>query len=246
MTETKREALKRIGYLALGCFIIFLIWKETGPLRFIGFIALLFIFYQMICLIFSAQQIIDEFFPPKIYYDNNPNSIDRSITKIAYSIFFAGLGILFFEERNIDNTIMGLDLFWKSSLSGLLLGVVIIVLLYLFWPSIFFESNRRIVIYSALPIGLMLLIPSVCSMLNRYNSEGKIQCVNFKIKGKSQKGSESASSYVYIVVNDNEEQFQISNKLYEQLQEREYIQLCLKNGFLGYPFVDEFKLSEES
>lgn len=97
-----------------------------------------------------AQLIIDDFYPPKHLSEAKTKPFDKVIYYISVGLFFIGLLFNIFEIQYLDNTIHGMNMFWKAASLGILLAVCITILLKRKYPSIYYESSRRIGVHFGL------------------------------------------------------------------------------------------------
>lgn len=245
-TEIRKEFYKRLIYVCLGIFPIIFVWEQKGPERFIGLAGFVFSMCQLILIIGMSQIIVDDFFPPKTYYEKTTKRIDKFIYYFAMTLFFGGLVFEIFEISVIDNTINGATFFWKSAFIGVAIASLITIILKLTNSSVYDESSRRYSVHFGLFIGFFLFIPAIASYINHTYAENNINCKTYEIVRKSTGGKRNKSSWLFLKLdNKSEERFDVSRVFYDKVSEGGQVQLCTKKGKLGYDFVEKFKTIDE-
>ncbi len=149
------------------------------------------------------------------------------------------------EIPKIDNTINGTTLFWRWASTGLILAIVITIYLKR-KKSLFDEySETRIGVHFGLFLGLFLLLPGIGSLINHSFASNETNCIETEIKRKSLGASKLRSRFIFPTnpVLQNE-RFDVTNHFYNQIEQGDTIITCLKEGALGYTFVDQFKLNQ--
>lgn len=245
MTPIRKEFFKRLSYIGLGIIPIIFVWEQKGPERFIGLAGFIFSMYQLIMIIAMSQLIIDDFFPPKTYYESKTKPFDNFAYRFATGLFLVGLVFEIFEIRRIDNTISGTKFFWTYALAGILIATVVTAILKLKSPSVYFESNRRFTVHFGLFLGFFLIVPATASFVNHYFSDSIINCNQYKIVRKSTGGRRNKSSWLFLQINGHDERFDVSRNLWNSVGEGGLVVLCTQKGKLGYDFVEKIKMVDE-
>lgn len=244
--QTKKDFFRRLLYIGICAIPIYLLRNEDGPLRFLVLGFFLFGMYQLLLMIALSPLTINAFFPPKVLYEEKPKRFDTFMYYFSSAMFFVGLVCLIFEIRTIDNTINGIQLFWLSGLSGVVLAAVVTLLLKLFHPSVYYESKRRYMVHSGLFLGFFLFMAATASFVNRTFAEKEEVCVAYEIIRKGTSSSRRGSKEYFIFLNvpsNKEERFAIDKALHQQLSEGGYVELCKVKGTLGFDFVTGFKVA---
>ena len=241
MRSIRKEFFTRLAYLGLGIIPILFLWEQKGPLRFIALAGFVFGMYQILILIAMSQTIIDDFFPPKAY-GKTKKTFDNLVYRFATIFFFVALVSELFEFRRMDNTIGGTKIFWTYALIGVLIAALVTALLKLKSPSVYHESTRRFTVHFALFLGFFLITPATASFVNHYYSDAKIDCNKYKIVRKGTGGKRQKSSFLFLQINGQEERFEVTRNLWNNVNQDGNVILCTQKGHLGYDFVKEFKI----
>jgi len=244
MTAIRKDFFKRLVCIGLGIVPIIFVWEQKGPERFIGLAGFVFGMYQLIMIIAMSQGIIDDFFPPKTYSELKTKTFDGVVYRFATGVFFVGLVFEIFEIRRMDYTIGGSEFFWVYALAGVLIAALVTAVLKLKSPSVYFGSSRRITVHFGLFFGFFLIVPAIASFSNRYFSDGRIDCKEYKIVRKTTGGKRNESSWLFLQINGHEERFDVSKSLWNSVTESGLVVLCTRTGQLGYDFVEEFKTAD--
>lgn len=240
-SEIRKNFYKRLLYIGI-CIIPIIIFAENkDEFRLVPLPFFLFGMYQLILIVGQSQFIIDDFFPPKSYHEKTTKSFDKFIYYFATTLFFIGLITLIFEIRNYDNTINGTKLFWTAGFVGVVIAIIITFILKFFQPSVYYESKRRYTVCFGLFIGFFLLATAIAGFVNHHFADQSISCKSYTIIRKSTSGSRSKEYFLFLIINNNnEERFSVGKTRYNNFEEGEQIELCMLKGKLGFDYVTEF------
>ena len=245
-SEIRKNFYKRLSYIGLCIIPIVLLANHNGTFRLVSLPFFLTGMYQLILIIGLSQQIVDDFFPPKILYEKTTKPIDKFLYYFAYTLFFIGLILIIFEIREFDNTINGTRLFWVAGLVGIGLAVILTILLKLFQPGVYFESKRRYTVHVGLFIGLFLISTAITGFINHHFADAKTFCKSYPIKRKSTSSGRSTEYFFFLTMdNNNEERFSVGKSQYENFEEGEQIELCMQKGKFGFEYVTKFNKVNE-
>lgn len=245
-SPVRQQFFKRLLYIALCIIPIILFADNKDSYRLVPLPFFIFGMVQFLIIIANSQRILDDFSPPKTYSEKKTKPMDKFIYYFSMTLFFGGLVFEVFEIRMIDNTINGMNLFWKSAFLGVIMAFLSIVLIKSISPTVFDESNRRYSVYLGLYLGFFLFLPASASFLNHYFADEKMECKNFEIIRKNKGGKRNTSSLLFLKIGpESEERFEVSKEFYERVTEGEQIKLCTIKGKLGYDFVEKFKTINE-
>lgn len=239
MSELRKKALKYLLYILLGVIIIISVANNTGPERYIALFGFLLSLSNLIRIIIVSQALIDDFFPPK--GEGQTKFGDKLIYWLNLMLFFGGAVWLIIELKWIDNTIDGLRLSLQFSGLGLLIGIVLILILKVFRASVFYESSRRYSVYFSALLGLAMLTPAVASSVNRNVGAKESECYEYPLVRKNKSNSRSESSYIFLLIDQSEERFEVSNELWDSLDKDDRVEICFYLGQLGYKVVTDFE-----
>ncbi len=234
----KQEFFRRLVYIIICAIPIFIMANEKSWLRFIVLVFFIVAISQVITLVQLSPLIIDAFFPPKTNSEKEPTKFNKFIYPFSSFFVFFSLILLIFEIRNLENTFLGTKFFWNYGLIGIGIAIITTLFLIKFSPETFNESKRRYTVVFGTFVGLFLITPSISSFLNHYYSNNEIKCNYYKIIRKSS-GNKTYSIYVNIS-SKNEECFKIKKPLYESLADGDTLNICSKEGWLGYKYATGF------
>lgn len=238
----RKDFYKRLFYITLCIIPIVFFADNKGAFRLVPLPFFLFGMYQIIQIIGLSQLIIDDFFPPKTFFEKKVKPFDKFIYYFSSTIFFIGLLFLIFEIRNFDNTINGTKLFWTSGLAGIVIASILTLILKLITPSVYYESKRRYTVHLGLFIGLFLTSTSVAGFVNHHYAYPTIFRKIYKIERKSTSSGKSTEYFFFLKMdNDIEERFSVGKTRYNTFEEGEEIELGILKGKLGFDYVTEFK-----
>lgn len=244
-SEVRTIFYRRLLYLSLCIIPIWYFADEKPPISYVVLLFFVTGMYQLLVILKLSQSIIDDFVPPKVIFEKKVKPFDKFIYRFANIFFLASLVLMLFEIRMIDNTLNGMDLFWKSGFVGVLFAILVTILLKKTNPSVYFESKRRFVVHSGLFIGFFLLFSASGSFVNHYFTDASENCDTYLIVDKSIGGRKKSSHLIFLKLKNNtEERFDVRKAFYEQVEVGEYCKLCTRKGKLGYYFVTRFKLME--
>lgn len=160
---------------------------------------------------------------------------------ISYPIL--GLGIGLFASMH-ENDLGGLRFLWHSILVGLVGGFGISSLLKLRYTS--WSSNRNKSQEITFYIVILSLFISVClgPIVNKYFAKDESHCDNYKLLNHN-KNYKTGEKYIHVLVKGRDERFKPSFKFFNQLTDKDSVViLCKRKGFLGYEYVEEFRLRQ--
>ena len=70
----------------------------------------------------------------------------------------------------------------------------------------------------------------------------KKACNKYKIVRKATGGKRQKSSFLFLQINGQEERFEVTRNLWNNVNQDGLVLLCTQKGHLGYDFVKEFKI----
>jgi hypothetical protein len=240
MTDIRKEFFKRLGFIGLGIIPILILANNKGPERFIALAGFLFCIYNFIRIISKIQLIVDDFNPPKIKDTTPATSFEKIIYYTSMVLFFGGLVFEIFEISNIDNTIDGLKLFWTFAFIGLLLATVITIILKVFKPSVYYESNRRLSVHLGLFVGFFLICPAFACFINQRLADDKTMIEEYTILEKGSSSTRNQEYYLYLDFNGDKQRVTVWRTFWEKVEDQQKIILLTKKGILGYRYIIEF------
>lgn len=245
-SKIRSDFYKKLLYIGLCIIPVIIFANSKGLFRLVPLPFFLFGLYQIVQIIGLSQLIIDDFFPPKTFYEKTTKPFDKFIYYFSSNLFFVGLICLTFEIRKFDNTINGIKLFWRAGFSGVIIAFVLTLVLKTKFPSVYFESKRRYTVHFGLFAGLFLLTTAITGFANHYFSDNIKTCKTYTIKRKEASGVRFKNYFIYLTINNSkDERFSISKTRYEMFEEGEEIKLCTINGKFGFDYVTEFKKVNE-
>lgn len=227
----------------LACaFGIYFLRNESGPLRFLVVGLMLMILYRLIFLIQSAPEILEEFFPPKVEFEVETKPFDRIVYKTSSYFFFLSMIMMLFQIRRIDNTIHGINLFFKFGLYGALFGFIVLYILKLISSTIYDTGNRRFAITFISIVGFFLVTAATASFVNYNFPKEKPKSSTYLIKRKSLGGKRNNDHLLFIEFYKNdEERIEVSENEYNTVKEGEKVNLTTQKGYFGYETIIDIK-----
>lgn len=156
----------------------------------------------------------------------------------AYVLLFASM-IACLEIGQLDNNIKG----WKFFLLFGLLGLVIAVTVYKItgWiSSEILDQDRRKSrdAFGCLLISLGILTPSAANYINRTYPLNKMSCRDYRVLEKSISGGRTKAYFVYVHLNGERERLQCTKPVWNRIDEKSVIGLCIRTGRLGFEFIE--------
>src|SRR4051812_30843765 len=184
-SEIKTAFYKELLYIFLGTLLFFILINQKGSLRLVSGAGFLFALYHLILIIRASPEIIDKFFPSKYTSEKVTKSYDRFMYYASPTFFFLSLIFLVTEMRGIDNTLSGINLFWKAGSVGLLMAIILTGIIKKSRPSVYFQSKRRFAVNFGLFIGFFLFGAASANFIN-HTFYGKIEtCSDYRVIRKS-------------------------------------------------------------
>lgn len=240
--EIRNIFYKKLLYIGFCLIPILLFGDNEDSFRLILLPFFLFGSYQLMQIIAFSQLIIDDFFPPKAHYEKNTKPLDKFIYYFSSILLFAGLISLIFEVRKFDNTINGIKLFWIAGLVGVLIAILLTTILKTRFSSVYYDSKRRYTVHFSMFVGLFLLSTAVTGFVNHHFADHTIFCKKYSIIRKSTSSSRTTEYYFFLLMENNkEERFSVDKTLFNNFEENEQIELCMRKGRFGFDYVTEFK-----
>lgn len=243
MKPVRKEALKSIIIAITGIIVTVLVWTEKGLLRFIVLLSLFAILFGLYGLLKNSSAMYYSFFPfkPNTKKPVGPNY--KGIYYASMGLFWLALVSAILEIDSIDNTIRGLKLFWQFGLTGVSISIALLLLIELRAKSVYNIFGRRFSISFALGIGLFLLFPTIASYYNRSYASETIQYKNYAVISKNRLGFQNRykSSYINIAIEKNIERLKVNDELYYKLEVNDSVKLGIRNGALGFSYVQTIK-----
>jgi len=242
-TQVQKEFYKRLLFMLIGIVPLFFLWEERGPARFIGGAGVLLSLYNFLMIVAMSEPIVNSFFKPKYIVETTTKPFDKFLYHFAPIFFFGSLVFAVFEMQNTDNTIHGLSLFWRSGFLGIIIATIFTIIIKNKSPSVYFESKRRYVVHFGLYMGFFLFTPALASFINHTFADNNLSCENFEVVRKSTGGSKHNSNWLFLRIKDDTiERFDVPGELFDKVSEGGEVQLCLKQGAIGYRVVTEFRI----
>lgn len=167
------------------------------------------------------------------------------VKKFGGIIYLLIIGVCFsFFGAMHENDFGGLRFLWHSMLFGLLAGFTIYSILKLRFAN--WSSCRNKSYEIAFYLIVSSLFISVCfgPVVNKYFAKDDLQCNNYRLISHD-KNYKKGSQYIHVLVNGKDERFNPSADFFNQLSDTDsLVILCKRKGFLGYEYVEEFRLPQ--
>jgi len=241
-SEIRKLFYKRLIYIGLCAVPLWILANEKPPLSYLALLFFLIGMINFLAIVQLSQFIVDDFFPPKTYFEKTTQPFDHFMYYFATGLFFVSIVFQIFEIRTIDNTLHGMKLFWSAGGFGIVIAIILTVILKKIQPSVYFESKRRYTVHFGLFVGLFLTVSATASFVNHNFADNKEICNEYKIVRKSQSGGKNRSSFIFVNIDNlSEERFDISRAFYNKINEGQIINIYTIKGKLGFEFVTNFK-----
>ncbi|MBS1638495.1 MAG: hypothetical protein JSR12_00405 [Bacteroidetes bacterium] len=241
MTDAKKDFFKNISLIIVGLLPILLFGdSQNWVIKIVQIAGILCSGLNLILIFVNLQFFIDDLFPTKTFNDKAKTKIDKAIIFVVNLLFFTGAVAMIFETKKIDNTINGLTFFGICSGIGILASLLAIVFIGRISKSINNDSTRRYTILLGLPLGFVMLFPATLNFVNRQFADSTIYEMKVTVIRKST-DSKGRAKYIFCGFNDNEERFEVANKVYENAQQGSLMKFHLQKGFFGFEIVREFE-----
>jgi hypothetical protein len=153
---------------------------------------------------------------------------------------FAPLFLAIFESTYLENTIGIMSLVLWSSAIGLGLGGILSFLVLRYFPGFFRGySVKFLLLFCA------LVSPILGSFINRSFSDPNYYIQQYLVVSKDIGGSRGGNThYLFVVPKVNqvgapEKRLQLRETIWKTIEEQETVDLSLRNGFLGFPIVEQ-------
>lgn len=160
---------------------------------------------------------------------------------ISYTLLALGIGL--FASMH-ENDLGGLRFLWHSVLVGLVGGFgmnSLLKLRYTSWSSTRNKSHE-ITFY----IVLLSVFICVClgPVINKYLAKDELHCDNYQLLSHD-KNYKTGKKFIHVLIKGEDERFNPSAAFFNQLSDKDSIViLCKRKGFLGYEYVEEFRLPQ--
>jgi hypothetical protein len=165
------------------------------------------------------------------------------IKNYGWIIYFIIITLGYWLAKKHENDFDGNKFVWHSILAGLITGFMVHALLkrrYTGWGSNSYK-NSEILFYIILTS--VIVSVSLGPFLNECFAKSQISCETYLIVRKA-KNSKTGTKYIYVKIEGRQERFNPPNSFYNKLTDADStIILCVQRGFLGYAYVEEFKLA---
>ncbi|WP_299680236.1 hypothetical protein [uncultured Dokdonia sp.] len=225
--------------IGLGIIIPFL--YTTSVFRFVALAGFVIMAHGVISLLRRSDAIIFHYFPTKYKKEPNPTFGDKIFEHIGVGLFGLGLFSLIFRIIPLDNTIEGLELFFRASGIGFVLGLLIAFIIKIIRPSVFYDNRRRLGIISGYSLGLAMLFATLASYINERKANDTIIKKDVEIVSKSSNTRKKDAYYIFILIEGEEERLELKKNVWDTLNEGDILTLELKNGYFNYPFITNFE-----
>lgn len=171
-----------------------------------------------------------------------PSWFNRGAGLVIHILLFAGIT---FGAARHENDFGGNKFVFHSFLAGLIFGYILFRILLLFFDSWNEHKNKRIEIAFYIILLTIFLSLSLGPFVNQFWAGKKTECATYQMK-VSKRSRNSGSKYVHIHIGNRTERFNPPYSLLHQLGPHDsLLTLCVKTGFFGYKYVDEFRLPEK-
>lgn len=239
--KQKKEIINHTIQILIGILVIIPLFNEKSWLRFIALGGFLLIISNIIWFIRNSEEILFKIFPVKSIREEKPKLKDKICEYISIVLFSFGILFLFFQMNNIENTVEESDVWKNFGLIGFVIGLLSLFLLNKIRPSIFHESGRRYAVIFGFILGLTFISISTASFINSNYAVSNITESRHVIERKSTGGRKGKSHWIFIKIDNSEKRFEISERLWNQLNVGDAVLLELQKGYLDFTIVKKIK-----
>ncbi len=164
------------------------------------------------------------------------------IKKYGWLLYFILLLPGYFFAKKHENDFEGNSFLWHSVIAGIFLGLLTYQLLKLKFTNWVDNKNKKAEVLFYFILSGIIVCTCTGPPVNIYFAKGKADCKLYQLN-KYGKNHKTGTKYLHVKVGDVEERFNPPNDFFKKLTSNDsLIILCVKKGFLGYKFVEEFKL----
>lgn len=159
---------------------------------------------------------------------------------LSYVTILLGIGL--FASMH-ENDFGGLRFLGHSVLFGIVAGFGANSLLKLRYTS--WSSNRNKSLEITFYIVLLSVFIAVCSgpIINKYFAKDELHCDSYTLSGTG-KNYKSGANYIHVLIKGREERFEPPIAFFNKMTNQDSVViLCKRMGFLGYEYVEEFRLT---
>ncbi len=244
MSSIRQQVLQRTLFIVIIIIPVILYQPENKFLIALEIIILFYGLYQFIRLAAQFQELIDDLYPPKHQKKESVKPFDNFVYFFSMTLFFVAIVFQICMSWWTENTIFGMKLFWQSAIVGIFIALLLTAILKWKSPSIYYESDRRISVHFGLFFGFAIFLPALTGFTNHIFADKTVNCINYKIDHLSKGGKRNRTSYLYLIMEGQEQRFKIKSVLYDELLSMPEVKLCIRKGKFGYDFVEEFMTAD--
>jgi hypothetical protein len=173
----------------------------------------------------------------------------KTVYLVARIISIVGVLSLMPVLNIIDHTINGMRLTWSGVVVGLVIATLCTVILKKKKPEAYFDKRRTQNLNVSFFVGFMALGASLGNYINWGLADKELVCQTYKIDTVSSaesysEGTGSRVYYVFIVINNKRERFQVWKNIYDKISATGSINVYVQHGALGFDYVKTFKVPD--
>lgn len=251
MFSEDKQKIKKLAYrmylycaiaFAAGAIILASVWNtKTKWINFLGIAGVILMALSLLAfsvffdIFYKMQRKIEaeeNNEPYRETYINWPPWFLKWGRNVLFVFIFISFGV--FAPMH-ENDFGGNRFLWESLFAGAIFGLLIYNFFKFQKPTWSENRNMSIEIGFYIVIGAIFLAVVFGPLINNSFSKTAPVCKEYPIVSKSNK---------YLSINDNgrEERFKPKRRILDKLPDSGMVILCIKKGFLGYDFVNEFKM----
>ncbi len=229
----------KIIFILVSLIPFYLLWEEEGPLRLIVIPFVFIILSSFIFILKSLQDLLCELSPiDSNYVENKILLKDNIIYKFAIFLFPISILFTIFQIDNFQNTFGGFYLFWNYAFLGIIIALILCLLFRLLSNTLFKISSRRTFVFLSLFLSLFHLTPMVASSINM-SFAYKSSCHSFFVISKEVFTRKRNDHFqILLKTRYGEEDFEVSEDEWNNIEVNKKINVQLIEGFLGYTILD--------
>ena len=229
--------------LAAGLILLAIVWAKNGWVSgILGAVGIILIILSLIMLGFF----INFFYKMKVQMRGDASLEVPRETYITWPAWYTKWGRTvmlmvaiyggYTLARMHENDFGGNRFVWHSLIGGLIAGLVIYNLIRLQKPGWTANPNMGTEIGLYIVIGCVYLFVVLGPLINKSFAQSAPICKEYVLL-------ESGSKYINISNNGKSERFQPPPGLRKQLAGKKTVVLCTRKGYLGYDYVETFRLA---
>lgn len=142
-----------------------------------------------------------------------------------------------------ENDFGGSRFVWHSVVIGIASGIGMYLLLRMKFTG--WSSNKSKSAETGFYITLAALFLTIClgPVVNKSFANTPAECRAFRLESKSSNSPLQSAKYIHVSIGNRKERFRPPSSFFRKLtNQTDTVILCIRKGYLGYDYVEEFRL----